>query len=159
MKKEFDFFDKSYFETHNEAHINFYYTGHGKVGGIFLADFNIKYDEAVKNILVSANDQIKKIGKPYKNYHDYYESRWYVNWYIDACHSGSCKDETEKWMHEQMDCNLSEDWGKKIIKDDGKGGKVEKRSDNYSECSLYYLDRDALLFFKIFMSCSGSQLS
>ena len=47
MKKEFDFFDELYFESHNEARINFYYSGHGKEGGIQLSDFVIKYDEAV----------------------------------------------------------------------------------------------------------------
>ena len=37
-----------------------------------------------------------------------YESGWYVNWYIDACHSGSCKDATEEWLIEKRDCDLKE---------------------------------------------------
>ena len=34
MKKEFDFYDHEYFENHNEARINFFYSGHGKIGRI-----------------------------------------------------------------------------------------------------------------------------
>ena len=39
MKKEFDFFDDEYFKNHNEANINYYYSGHGMIGSIQLADF------------------------------------------------------------------------------------------------------------------------
>ena len=55
MEAEFKFFDKKYFENHSEARINFYYSGHGLIDKIHLADFELNYDEAVKNIIDSAN--------------------------------------------------------------------------------------------------------
>ena len=55
MRKEFEFFDNVYFRTHNEAKINYYYSGHGKKGGIQTADFLYKYYEIIENIIVSAN--------------------------------------------------------------------------------------------------------
>ena len=33
----------------------------------------------------------------------YYESGWYVNWYVDACHAGTCIEKTAKWLSEESD--------------------------------------------------------
>ena len=66
MKKEFQFFDTEYFKNHNEAQINFYYSGHGNDGTIQLSDFQIKYIDAVQNIIDSADNQTNKIAKKEK---------------------------------------------------------------------------------------------
>ena len=55
MRKEFEFYDEEYFKFHGEARINFYYSGHGKEGGIQVSDFVFKYDEAIVHIIESAN--------------------------------------------------------------------------------------------------------
>ena len=68
MTKEFNFFDEDYFKNHDEAVINFYYSGHGEYGKIQLADLEIKYDEAIINILDSANNQINKIASSNKTF-------------------------------------------------------------------------------------------
>ena len=80
-----------------------------------------------------------------------------MNWYLDACHSGSCKDETDRWMFEERDCNLKEkiDGKWKIIKENGEGGEIERYSLDSSDSKLYYLNRDAYLKFKIYMSCNA----
>ena len=82
-----------------------------------------------------------------------YESGWLVNWYIDACHSGSCKDETEKWLINKMNCVV----GSFDINKDDKGGLIRRDLlGNYSKCSLHCLDRDAFLKFTIYMSSTAS---
>lgn len=53
-----------------------------------------------------------------------YESGWYLKFFIDACHSGSCKDKAEEWINEI-------------------GGNVRCITKNKSEAGLFYLDRDA----------------
>ena len=52
------------------------------------------------------------------------ESGWYFNWYIDACHSGGCKDETADWIKKN-------------------GGEIYDFDENHSICTFSYLDRDA----------------
>ena len=81
---------------------------------------------------------------------EYYESGWFFNWYIDACHAGSCKDETEKWLMDQKDCSCmvaKEGFynREETIKEGGTGGALNKYSENGSECKLYYFDRNAYL--------------
>ena len=65
-----------------------------------------------------------------------YESGWFFSWYIDASHSGGCKDETEKF-----------------IKENGGDGEFY---DTFSEGTLSYFDRDAFLRLNIFTSCTAS---
>ena len=86
---------------------------------------------------------------------DQYESGWYINWYLDCTYSGSCKDLTQKWLIDGMDCGLKEfDEKWKRIKE-GSRGDVSIKDQNYSQCYLHYLDRDAYLILDIYMSCSG----
>ena len=56
--KEFWFFDKDYFINfiYRRANINIYYSGHGKIGKIRCADFDVNYKEITKHILDQAND-------------------------------------------------------------------------------------------------------
>ena len=68
-----------------------YYSGHGEIGLLKFSDFDEKYEVIVQNILKYADDQTKKTAKTDK-------ISWFVNWYIDACHSGSAKDSTVKWV-------------------------------------------------------------
>ena len=63
---------------------------------------------------------------------------------------------TEKWLIDERDCSHRV---KGIQKKYGKGGKVKIIDWNYSNCKLYYLDRDAQLQLKVYMSCSAKQLS
>ena len=56
ISKEFEFFDTHFFETHLEARINIYYSGHGKLGKIHLADFDFEYWDIVKHIIDCANN-------------------------------------------------------------------------------------------------------
>ena len=68
---------------------------------------------------------------------------WYVNFYIDACHSGTCKDDTQKWLEQR------------------EGGEVIHRDGD--DLSVYgfvkYFDRKAQLELKVFMSCRGNQVA
>ena len=45
-----------YFQTHNLAMINLYYTGHGEIDKIKLVDFDYKYNDIIAEILDSANN-------------------------------------------------------------------------------------------------------
>ena len=71
-----------------------------------MADFNFKYREAVEHFIESTNEQVKVIAKKNKTFDYRYESGWFIRWYIDACHSGSCKDETEDWLLNEKGCVL-----------------------------------------------------
>ena len=125
-----------------------YYSGHGHVNYIKLIDFDLTYTSVVEHILYSANKQINKIAKvdkrytpnPNANHPNYYELGWFVNWYVDACHSGSCKDETQMWIKNEM------------------GGDVRDYKD-YSSCSLKYFDRDSRLELRIYTSSRSNECS
>ena len=44
-----------YFENHNQAKINIYYSGHGEIGKIKLNDFDLKHLEISQHIFDCAN--------------------------------------------------------------------------------------------------------
>jgi hypothetical protein len=122
-----------------------FYSGHGMVGYIKL-DFNLKYDDVIRQILKSANDQMNLVGfnKEEKKAEDCFsrlcESEWKVNLYIDACHSGSAKDAGEKLVEEL-------------------GGELDRKGEDLTACDLYYLDRESYLQIELFTSCTSSQIS
>ena len=89
-------------------------------------------------MIESANKQINKIqtiDKTFKFRNETYESGWIVNWFIDACHSGSCKVATEEWLVNEMNCSLKYyDKGYKIKHEERTGGLVNLINNNISKC-------------------------
>ena len=62
--------------------------------------------------------------------------------YIDACHSGSCKDDIEKWLKEK------------------EGGRVYGKGEDRSSCELKnYFDRESVLHLEVYMSCRGDEVA
>ena len=55
-----------------------------------------------------------------------YESGYFFTWFIDACHSGSARDEAKKWI-EKMGGNLEQ----------------MQNGNTYISREFKYLDRDA----------------
>ena len=90
--------------------MNFYFSGQGTEGFFWLHDMKLRYENVVKLIIDSANNQISKITKTVslqnKNVSDdlKYDSAWYLNWYINANHTFTCKDKTENWLINEMKC-------------------------------------------------------
>ena len=139
-----------------------FYSGHGEIGHIKLIDFNLEYFDAVKHILDAANTRINAIAKSEKTFNLRYESGWFINWYLDACHSGSCKDETEKWLVDHMECAVIEEEENLLEftqRKEGKGGIVIRKTKNFSKCHLKFFNRAAYAQFTIFTSCKSDEVS
>ena len=89
-----------------------------------------------------------------------YESGWRFKWFLDCCHSGSCKDHAEKWLLDKMHCKELTGPSKNVLLiKDGMKGAVWRKNENKSVCKLFYLDRDCLLDIYVVTSCKSNETS
>jgi hypothetical protein len=95
VTKEIMFYDDTYFLKRTDPKLVFYYSGHAVEGMLlFSKSDQIFYD---KNLLGHFAVQIEKQMTSLKNVKEN-KVIWSVDFYIDACHSGSCLELCKKWV-------------------------------------------------------------
>lgn len=94
ITKEISFFDQSYFDSgRKDPKIVVYYSGHGQPNMIQLKDRQdyVTY-EFIYKLFVETIDKHHKKDLDLKD-----KMQWFVEFYCDACHSGSALGEAKKF--------------------------------------------------------------
>merc|ERR1711871_487800 len=95
IDKEVKFYDDSYFVKRTDPKIVVYYSGHALPKYLVLSQREvIYYDDYIMGHFAKSIENQMSVLKNVK------EDKviWGVNFYIDACHSGSCLDSCKKWV-------------------------------------------------------------